>query len=220
MFEIIHATDMVNNLTLPNIVKKCIDSEIASLCIVGSGPEGVVVADQKICIFAAGLAPAAFRCTEGGDFDDFAPVEVDMCQFEPSTDDAAVTEQSFNLTRCRTGGDVVVFRGPIQQQVTDAASDQVGLMVIAGQSPDNFDRIDVELVFRKNPIDCTAGVCLRCSGGPVCAGAPVTTKKIKNPLEHVPRSTGRRLVFRLLCPEELAQGVQLQPARFKGEYVV
>ena len=64
---------------------------------------------------------------EGCNFDDITP-EHHMGEAETTTDQTAVGEQTLDLLRGGVGDDIEVFGLFSQQQVTDTAPDQVGVI--------------------------------------------------------------------------------------------
>ena len=74
--------------------------------------------------------------------------EAHVRQAKPAADDPAVPEQLLDLIRVRVGADVEVLRPPLQQQVADAAADEVGGVVELLQPVENFERIRVDVPAR------------------------------------------------------------------------
>jgi len=70
--------------------------------------------------------------------------ELHVRELEASADDAAVAEQRLDLARPRLGGDVEVLGQEAEQQVADAAADQVGLDAPPLQARQHADRIRVQ----------------------------------------------------------------------------
>lgn len=64
---------------------------------------------------------------EGGDLNDLRP-EHDVRQTKTASDQAAVAEQLTHLFRRGVGGHVEIFRAFAQQQIADAAADQIGFI--------------------------------------------------------------------------------------------
>jgi hypothetical protein len=72
-------------------------------------------------------------------------VEVQVRQFEAAADDAAVArEGALDLRWSGLGRDVVVLRCQPEQQVADAAADQIRFEAAVDQSRRGADGIDIE----------------------------------------------------------------------------
>ena len=83
---------------------------------------------------------------EGGDLDDLPALEVDVREPEPAADEPAVAEDGAHLARVGAGGDVEVLGRAPQQQVADAAADEVSLVSVRVQPEDDLERVGIELV--------------------------------------------------------------------------
>ena len=84
---------------------------------------------------------------EGGHLDDLRP-ELDVSQPESPADDPAIAKQFLDLIRVRRGADVEVLRTPRQQQVPDAAADQIGDVIELSQAIENLQRVRVDVAAR------------------------------------------------------------------------
>jgi len=91
---------------------------------------------------------------EGGHFDHVTTKD-DVGQAETAADEAAVAEQRLDLLRRRVGGDVEILGGLPEQQVTDAAADQVGLIAPLVQAIEHLEGILADL-FARNRVLVTA----------------------------------------------------------------
>ena len=72
---------------------------------------------------AVGMRLAVVTAPEGGNLDNFTS-EADVCQPEPTTDQAAVSEQLPDLIRRRVGRHVKILGFTPQQQITHTAAHQ------------------------------------------------------------------------------------------------
>ncbi|MNE74882.1 hypothetical protein D3C80_1709930 [compost metagenome] len=77
---------------------------------------------------------------EGGNLNDFRP-EHHVRQTETAADQATVAEQLAHLVRRGVGGDVEIFRLFAEQQVTHAATDQIGFVAGFVQAVQYLQRI-------------------------------------------------------------------------------
>ena len=99
------------------------------------------------CSSAAASSSALTLPAERRDLDRLRP-EADVRQPEPPADDPAVPEQALDLVRMRRRADVEVFRPPAEQQVADAAADEVGDVVVLVQPVQHLERVGVDLLPR------------------------------------------------------------------------
>ena len=76
-----------------------------------------------------------------------------MRQPEPAADDPAVPEQPLDLVRVRRRADVEVLRPPAEQEVADAAADEVGDVIVLVQPVEHLQRVGVDLL---REIECSA----------------------------------------------------------------
>jgi hypothetical protein len=81
---------------------------------------------------------------ERGDLDVLG-AEPHMREAEPASDDPAVPKEALDLVRMRRGADVEVFRPPVEQQIADAPTDQVGQVIVLVEAVEHFQRIRVDL---------------------------------------------------------------------------
>ena len=81
---------------------------------------------------------------EGGDLNDFRP-EHHVRQAEATANQAAVAEQFTYLVRGRAGGDVKIFWFLAQQQVANAAADQVSFVARLVQSIEHLERVFTDI---------------------------------------------------------------------------
>ena len=84
---------------------------------------------------------------ERGDLDGLGP-ELDVRQPEAPADDPAVAKQLLDLVRVRRGADVEVLRPASEQQVADAAADQIGDVVVLVQPVQDFERAGIDVAAR------------------------------------------------------------------------
>jgi hypothetical protein len=73
-----------------------------------------------------------------------------MCEAEPATDNPAVAEQFLDLVRMRRCADIEVLRPAAQEQIPDAAADEVRYIVVFVESVKDLEsgRIDVSTGYR------------------------------------------------------------------------
>ena len=113
--------------------------------------EDVVATDEQVVerLAVLGLELGLRAPAERGDLDDLGP-EVHVGEPEAPADDAAVPEQGADVLGARARGDVVILRRPVQEEVADAAADEVSLEAAPFELP--YDprgvRVDARLVER------------------------------------------------------------------------
>src|SRR5206468_4119045 len=93
--------------------------------------------------FFAGLDLAAKRCH----LDHFRS-EADVREPEAPADDPAVAKEFLDLIRVRGGADVEVLRPPPQQQVADAAADEIGDVVELAEAVEDFQSVRIDVAPR------------------------------------------------------------------------
>ena len=84
---------------------------------------------------------------EGRDLDRLR-AELDVREAEAAADDPAVAKQLLDLVRMRRRADVEILRPPVQQQVADAAADQVRDVVVFVQPIQDFERAGIDVAAR------------------------------------------------------------------------
>ena len=80
---------------------------------------------------------------ERGDFDDLGS-ELDVRQTEAASDNPAVAKEALDLRRVRRGADVEVLRPSPEQQVADAAADQIGGVSALVETIEDFESVWVD----------------------------------------------------------------------------
>ena len=90
--------------------------------------------------FLAGRDLAAER----RDLDHLLP-ELDVRETEPPADDPAVPEELLDLIGMRRGADVEVLRAAAEQQIADAAADQIGDVLVLPQAVEHLQRVRIDV---------------------------------------------------------------------------
>ena len=88
---------------------------------------------------------------EGGDLDHFR-AEPDVRQAEPPPDDETVPEEFLDLARVRARADVEVFRPTSENQVADAAADEVCDVAVLLQAIEHPQRVRVDIPARNRMV--------------------------------------------------------------------
>ena len=135
------AVHEVHDLPGVDVVKESVDREISTKCVVGSRPEHVVVGDQQV---VAVSAHRLGRLSKRRDLDDLVVSIHDVDELKASTDDAAVAKNPPDFSRLRRRGDVEVLRTNVQEQVSNTAPYQVGLVLEAAEASHHLDDGRVE----------------------------------------------------------------------------
>src|SRR6185503_14764040 len=139
--EVPQAARIVDDRKRTNVIKERVYREVTAERILFRRAEGVVAMEQPIGLARLGFVHrdavggrlrverrellGGHLPSERGDLDRRGP-EPDVGETEPASDDPAVPEQALDLVRMRRGADVEVLRPALQQQVADAAADEVG----------------------------------------------------------------------------------------------
>ena len=146
-----------------DVVEERVDREVAAERVLFRRAEGVVAVEQPIGLARLGLVHrdavggrlrverrellGGHLPSERGDLDRLGP-EPDVGETEPAADDPAVPEQPLDLVRMRRRADVEVLRPAAEQQVADAAADEVGDVVVLVQPVQHLQRVGVDLLAR------------------------------------------------------------------------
>ena len=112
---------------------------------------------------------------EGRDLDDLAAAEEDVRQAEAPPDDAAVAEEGAHVLGAGARRDVEVLGLAAEQQVADAAADEVGLVAAALEPADDLGGVGVDAVVVERDVvadEARPGVALAAaSRGARCAAS-------------------------------------------------
>ena len=141
--------DVVDDLLALEVVEQPVDREVAAARVLLGRAEDVVPADQQVAALGLGAVAAAFLFlhlarvgAERGRLDDLRSEE-DVREAEAAPDDAAVLEEAPDVVGRRAGDDVEVLGLAAEQQVADAAADQVGGVIVAAQALDDFGGVGI-----------------------------------------------------------------------------
>src|SRR5690349_11044895 len=160
--EISKSAGEVDDRKVADVVEQRVDREVATERIFLGRSERVVTVEHAIVM--SGMAAVLERdavmrplgygqffgsqlATEGGHFDRLG-TKPDMSQPEAAADDPAVLEQTLDLIRVRVGADIEVLRAAAEQQVADAAADEVGRKVALMEAVENLQRVRVDVFAR------------------------------------------------------------------------
>ena len=170
--QILEAADVVDDRERPDVVEQRVDGEVAAERVFLRRAVGVVALDEPI-LLAPGVeigrrsssgcrsAPFSSACSSLGDFRlrrrrgvdltaergdlDGLGAELDVGQPEPPADDPAVPKQLLDLMRVRRRPDVEVLGPAIEQQVADAAADQIRDVVVLVEPVEDFESVGIDL---------------------------------------------------------------------------
>ena len=171
--EIREAIDVVDDRERGNVVEERVDGEVAAKGVLFRRAERVVVmnqgvakADRNACRRSSAAGDSAARVVnrrrhavlhdlftrgdlspERGHLDDLRP-ELDVRQTKPPPDDPAVAEELLDLVRVRRGADVKILGAPADQEIADAAADEVGLVYSTRGGDAAPSRVGVDVAAR------------------------------------------------------------------------
>ena len=169
--EIGEAADVVDDRVRGDVVEEPVDREVAAERVLFGRAERVVVVRRGGRSGAAGSADGR----RGGRDDDRIVLgwrigrrlrdvlaerrdldrllaELDVRQAEAAPDDPAVPEQPLDLGRVRARADVEVLGPPAEDQVADAAADQVRRVIVLVQAVEHAQRVGVDVPARNGVI--------------------------------------------------------------------
>ena len=152
--QILEAADVVDDREGGDVVGERVDREVAAERVFFRRAERVVVMDQLLAFgrrrigrrhavlhdFLAGRDLAAER----RDLDHLLP-ELDVREAEAPADDPAVPEELLDLIRMRGRADVEILRTAAEQQVADAAADEIGGVLALPQAVENLQRVRIDV---------------------------------------------------------------------------
>ena len=140
LFQIFQPADIVDDGERLDVVEEAVDREVAPLGVLFGGAEGVVVGliDAAFALALVGLA------AERAGFNDLAP-ENDVGQAEAPPDEKTVAEEAADVVRAGVGADVEILGGAAEQEVADAAADQVGEVPRVGEPVEDFECVGVDV---------------------------------------------------------------------------
>jgi hypothetical protein len=144
--EIREPADVVDDLLALDVIEQAVDREVAAARVLGFGPEHVVAPDQQVMVvFVARVGP------ERRGLDDLRSEE-HVREPEPPADDPRVAERRLDLVGGRARRDIEVLRFLADEQIANAAADEIGLVAGAGQLADHAIgiRIDRSTVQRRH----------------------------------------------------------------------
>src|SRR6266568_3901837 len=143
--------DVVDHLAGEDVVEEPVHREVAAPRVLLGRAEDVVAGDEEVARLVAHLVVGGGVggvLPEGGDLQDLPAAEVDVRQPEPPADEPAIAEGGPHLARVRARRDVEVLRRVAEQDVADAAADEVGLVPDVAQPREDADGVLVEAVLR------------------------------------------------------------------------
>src|SRR5262249_3903522 len=124
------------------IVEERVDREVATERVFVGFSEDVVAPDQEIFL----VVDVAFGrvAPERGDLDDLAVAEQHVGETEATAADPAVAEERADVVGTRVRRDVEVLGAALQEQVADAATDEVGLETGALEAADDLGGVRID----------------------------------------------------------------------------
>ena len=123
LLDVLHAADPVDDRKIPDVVKKAVYREIATIGIGLRCAEGIVL-ERSFGSMLYDLADRLGILAEGCRFDDFT-AELDVSETEAATDQETISESVLHFYRFCAGPDVKILRLSANKQIPHAASDKV-----------------------------------------------------------------------------------------------
>ncbi len=155
--QIGEAVDVIDDRERPDVVEQRVDGEIAPERVFLGCAERVVVMDE---MFAFGCRRIGRGHAVGHDFfakRDLTPecgdldhllAELHVRETESPADDPAIAEQFLDLIRMRRRADVEVFGMTTENQVADAAADEIRDVIELSQTVEDFERVGIDVSAR------------------------------------------------------------------------
>ena len=138
VLQVFQAADVVDDREVGDVVEQRVDGEVAAEGVFFGRAKRVVVLDQQVGrvgrvggvrrgqrLGRLGLGASRDVLAEGRDFNGLHP-EADVGEAEAAADDPTVPKELLDLVGVGRGADVEVFGPPAQEEVADAAADEIG----------------------------------------------------------------------------------------------
>ncbi len=155
--QILESADVIDDRERRDVVDERVDGEVAPERVLLGSAEGVVVMDQVFAFGRGGigrgdavlhdLLARRHLTAERGNLDDLR-AELDVREPEAPADDPAVAKQLLDLVRMRRCPDVEVLWAPADEQVANAAADQIGDVVELPQPVENLEGVGIDVAPR------------------------------------------------------------------------
>ena len=144
----------VEDLAPIEIVEERVDREVAAERVFVGLAEDVVAADEEVVDDVVGSSSGAPGrvAPEGGDLDDLAAAEEHVREAEAPADDAAVAEERAHVFGAGAGRDVEVLRASAEEEVADAAADEVRLEAAALEAANDLGGVGVDALFVEDDV--------------------------------------------------------------------
>ena len=142
--EILHPTNKIDDREGRDVIEQGVDGEVSSERVLFSRAECVVATNRRPTLLTAARFVFAVllgvSCFGGGQLvrRNLTPerrdlnrllTELDVRESETTADNPAVSKESLDFPGVRRRANVEVLRAPGQQQITNAASDEIGVMI-------------------------------------------------------------------------------------------
>ena len=103
--------------------------------------------DAVMGLFWDGKLRGRQLAAEGGHFDRLG-AEADVSQPEAPSNDPAILEKTLDLIRMRVGADVEILGTTAEQQVADAAADQIRDVIVLAKAIEDLQRVRIDVAAR------------------------------------------------------------------------
>src|SRR5439155_4993303 len=200
--QIVEPADVIDDRKSRDVVEERVNREVAAEGVFLGCAEGVVVMNQRPVVCGGGRAALlygglmdrrryAVRADffagrdlppEGGDLDHLRP-EFHVSEAETPADDPAVPKQLLDLIGVRGGADVEVFRPSSEQQVADAAADEISDVVELPEPVEDLERVGINVLARDRMLGARNSPRFWHSGAIVPKASVMRTKHLI--LQHV-----------------------------------
>ena len=134
---------MVDDRKVSYVVEQGVYGKVAAEGVLPGGAE-LVLQEKPVFFRVLGKFLRIGLAAEGRDFDHLVAPEPDVRQPEPAPDQETVAKQFLDLLWSSVGPDVEVLGVAVQQQVADAAADQVGFVAVAVQAIEDLEGVLVD----------------------------------------------------------------------------
>jgi len=155
--QVVEAADVIDDREGGDVVEERVDREVAAEGVFLGRAERVVAMDQ---VLAFGRRRVGRRHAVGDDLFSRANLaserrhldhlrsELDVREAEAAADDPAVAEELLDLMRVRRRADVEILRAAAEQEIADAAADEVRDVLALAEPVQHLECVSVDVAAR------------------------------------------------------------------------
>ena len=120
LLDVANSVHIVDHAVVGNVIEEAVDGEITAVSIFLRRTKPVVAPQQKVVLVEFGST------AKSGDFHNLPAREVDVGESKSATYEATVAKQLANLSGSSRSDNVEILWGPLEEEITNTATHQVG----------------------------------------------------------------------------------------------